>query len=98
MKRALEEVRMHILQILILLQPCKGLQFEAAWGKHEDGLNLANPSHLEVEEAQQRSFNDQLGMNLESYEMNYRQCSAEYLCAIVVNRSFWEPCTCNCKN
>ncbi|KAF3947895.1 hypothetical protein CMV_026042 [Castanea mollissima] len=29
-------------QILILLQQCKGLQFEAAWGKHKDDPNLAN--------------------------------------------------------
>ncbi|KAK4579404.1 hypothetical protein RGQ29_029177 [Quercus rubra] len=42
MKRAREEVRMHILQILILLQQCKGMQFEAAWGKHKDDPNLAN--------------------------------------------------------
>ncbi|KAK7840330.1 uncharacterized protein CFP56_016807 [Quercus suber] len=42
MKRACEEVRMHILQILILLQQCKVMQFEAAWGKHKDDPNLAN--------------------------------------------------------
>ncbi|XAR71961.1 hypothetical protein NMG60_11018424 [Bertholletia excelsa] len=41
MKVAREEIRAHILQILILLQQCKGPQFEAAWHKHKDDPNLA---------------------------------------------------------
>jgi len=40
MKVAREEIRAHILQILILLQQCKGSQFEAAWDKHKDDPNL----------------------------------------------------------
>lgn len=40
MKKARQEIRAHILQILILLQQCKGKQFEAAWGKHKGDPNL----------------------------------------------------------
>ncbi|KAF7131862.1 hypothetical protein RHSIM_Rhsim09G0171700 [Rhododendron simsii] len=40
LKIAREEIRAHILQILILLQQCKGAQFEAAWDKHKDDPNL----------------------------------------------------------
>ncbi|XP_058181859.1 uncharacterized protein At2g39910 [Rhododendron vialii] len=40
LKIAREEIRAHILQILILLQQCKGSQFEAAWDKHKDDPNL----------------------------------------------------------
>ncbi|XP_030540416.1 uncharacterized protein At2g39910 [Rhodamnia argentea] len=36
-----EEIRTHILQILLLLQQCKGMQFEAAWDKHRNDPNLA---------------------------------------------------------
>ncbi|XP_018821901.1 uncharacterized protein At2g39910 [Juglans regia] len=42
LKRTREEVRAQIVQILILLQQCKGMQFEAAWGKHKDDPNLTN--------------------------------------------------------
>lgn len=35
-----EDIRTHVLQILILLQQCKGPQFEAAWDKHKDDPNL----------------------------------------------------------
>ncbi|CAL5407439.1 unnamed protein product [Camellia sinensis] len=40
LKIAREEIRTHILQILILLQQCKGPQFKAAWDKHKDDPNL----------------------------------------------------------
>ncbi|KAK9283603.1 hypothetical protein L1049_011853 [Liquidambar formosana] len=40
LRRAREEIRTHVLQILTLLQQCKGLQFEAAWDKHKDDPNL----------------------------------------------------------
>ncbi|KAL7212556.1 hypothetical protein ACSBR2_015284 [Camellia fascicularis] len=40
LKIAREEIRAHILQILILLQQCKGPQFKAAWDKHKDDPNL----------------------------------------------------------
>nr|XP_043616941.1 uncharacterized protein At2g39910 [Erigeron canadensis] len=36
-----ENIRARTLQILILLQRCKGLQFEAAWEKHKDDPNLS---------------------------------------------------------
>lgn len=36
-----ENIRARILQILILLQQCKGQQFEAAWIKHKDDPNLS---------------------------------------------------------
>ncbi|KAK6929441.1 Glycoside hydrolase family 17 [Dillenia turbinata] len=41
MRRAREDIRTHICQILIMLQQCKGLQFEAAWKKHADDPNLS---------------------------------------------------------
>lgn len=37
---AREEIRSLIQQILILLQQCKGIQFEKAWEKHKDCENL----------------------------------------------------------
>ncbi|KAL6977440.1 hypothetical protein U1Q18_026239 [Sarracenia purpurea var. burkii] len=40
LKIARDEIRVHILQILILLQQCKGAQFKAAWDKHKDDPNL----------------------------------------------------------
>lgn len=40
LKTAREEIRMHIGQILMLLQQCKGLQFEATWEKYKDDPNL----------------------------------------------------------
>lgn len=40
LKKAREEIRMIICQILILLQQCKGLQFEANWEKYKDDPNL----------------------------------------------------------
>ncbi|KAM7499332.1 hypothetical protein LguiA_023746 [Lonicera macranthoides] len=40
LKIAREDIRAHVLQILNLLQQCKGLQFEAAWNKHKDDPNL----------------------------------------------------------
>ncbi|KAI7742365.1 hypothetical protein M8C21_025570 [Ambrosia artemisiifolia] len=39
-----ENIRAHILQILILLQQCKGQQFEAAWMKHKHDPNLSTLS------------------------------------------------------
>ncbi|GMH15385.1 hypothetical protein Nepgr_017226 [Nepenthes gracilis] len=39
-RTAREEIRMHIHQIMILLQQCKGLQFEAAWENYKDDPNL----------------------------------------------------------
>ncbi|KAI3508521.1 hypothetical protein L1887_23529 [Cichorium endivia] len=36
-----EEIRARIVEILILLQRCKGQQFEAAWVKHKDDPNLS---------------------------------------------------------
>ncbi|XP_077238341.1 ARM repeat superfamily protein isoform X2 [Tasmannia lanceolata] len=36
-----EAIRAHIVQILVLLQQCKGLKFEAAWDKHRDDPNFA---------------------------------------------------------
>ncbi|KAM7270885.1 hypothetical protein ACFE04_030099 [Oxalis oulophora] len=41
MRKAREEIRTDVLQILILLQQCKGQQFERAWDKHRHDLNLA---------------------------------------------------------
>ncbi|KAF8006298.1 hypothetical protein BT93_K0558 [Corymbia citriodora subsp. variegata] len=41
LRRKREEIRTHILQILLLLQQCKGMQFEAAWDKHRNDPNLA---------------------------------------------------------
>ncbi|XP_050385997.1 uncharacterized protein At2g39910 [Argentina anserina] len=41
LKRSREEIRNPVSRILILLHQCKGLQFEAAWGKHRDDPNLA---------------------------------------------------------
>ncbi|KAK9913678.1 hypothetical protein M0R45_037488 [Rubus argutus] len=41
LKRSREEIRNLVVRILILLHQCKGLQFEAAWGKHKDDPNLA---------------------------------------------------------
>ncbi|KAJ4969722.1 hypothetical protein NE237_002821 [Protea cynaroides] len=41
LRRCREVIRTHVLQILILLQQCKGLQFEAAWDKHRDDPNLS---------------------------------------------------------
>lgn len=40
LRRGREEIRAHVVQILILLQQCKGLQFEVAWDKHKDDPNL----------------------------------------------------------
>lgn len=40
LKVAREEIRLHILKILILLQHSKGSQFESAWDKHKDDVNL----------------------------------------------------------
>ncbi|XVF24022.1 hypothetical protein REPUB_Repub13aG0091000 [Reevesia pubescens] len=40
LRRAREEIRTDILNILIMLQQCKGRQFEAAWNKHRDDPNL----------------------------------------------------------
>lgn len=40
LRRAREEIRTHVIQMLILLQQCKALQFEAAWNKHRDDPNL----------------------------------------------------------
>ncbi|XP_059628037.1 uncharacterized protein At2g39910 isoform X2 [Cornus florida] len=40
LKISREEIRARILQILILLQQCKGSQFKAAWDKHKDDPNL----------------------------------------------------------
>ncbi|KAI7734177.1 hypothetical protein M8C21_022086 [Ambrosia artemisiifolia] len=39
-----ENIRANILQILILLQQCKGQQFEAAWIKHKHDPNLSTLS------------------------------------------------------
>ncbi|KAF9598548.1 hypothetical protein IFM89_028080 [Coptis chinensis] len=41
MRRAREEIRKDVLQILILLHKCKGLQFEATWNKYKDDPNLS---------------------------------------------------------
>ncbi|GLT93009.1 hypothetical protein SLE2022_108160 [Rubroshorea leprosula] len=41
LRRARKEIRADILHILILLQQCKGQQFEAAWDKHRDDSNLS---------------------------------------------------------
>ncbi|XWS07676.1 hypothetical protein CRYUN_Cryun41cG0010200 [Craigia yunnanensis] len=40
LRRAREEIRTDILNILIMLQQCKGQQFETAWNKHRDDPNL----------------------------------------------------------
>ncbi|KAJ8763973.1 hypothetical protein K2173_004835 [Erythroxylum novogranatense] len=37
---ACEEIRTTILEILLLIQRCKGPQFEACWDKYKDDLNL----------------------------------------------------------
>ncbi|XP_010262731.1 PREDICTED: uncharacterized protein At2g39910 isoform X2 [Nelumbo nucifera] len=42
LRRGREVIRTHIVQILILLQQCKGLQFEEAWKKHRDDPNLTS--------------------------------------------------------
>lgn len=39
-RTAREEIRTCIRQILVLLQQCKGLQFEATWAKYKDDPNL----------------------------------------------------------
>ncbi|PIA54457.1 hypothetical protein AQUCO_00900774v1 [Aquilegia coerulea] len=41
MRRAREEIRKEVLQMLILLHKCKGLQFEATWNKYRDDPNLS---------------------------------------------------------
>lgn len=41
---AREQIRSSVLEILILLQQCKGLQFKAAWDKHSNDLNLTSLS------------------------------------------------------
>ncbi|CAM8892170.1 unnamed protein product [Rhodiola kirilowii] len=46
MRKAREEIRMHIAHILRLLRQCKGLQFEVAWAKHKDDPNLATLEFL----------------------------------------------------
>lgn len=53
LKIAREDIRARVLQILILLQKCKGQQFEAAWLKHRDDPNLTTlcPSLNEVNAA-----------------------------------------------
>lgn len=40
LRRAREEIRTDVLNILIMLQQCKGQQFETAWNKHKDDPNL----------------------------------------------------------
>lgn len=40
MRKNREVIRNHILQILVLLQKCKGLQFETAWVKHKNDPDL----------------------------------------------------------
>lgn len=40
LRAAREQIRSSVLEILILLQQCKGLQFKAAWDKHSNDLNL----------------------------------------------------------
>ncbi|XWS74861.1 hypothetical protein CRYUN_Cryun01aG0034400 [Craigia yunnanensis] len=40
LRKAREEIRTDILNILIMLQQCKGQQFETAWNKHRDDPNL----------------------------------------------------------
>ncbi|XVF83855.1 hypothetical protein PTKIN_Ptkin16aG0526900 [Pterospermum kingtungense] len=40
LRRAREEIRTDILNILILLKQCKGQQFETSWNKHRDDPNL----------------------------------------------------------
>ncbi|XP_065872284.1 uncharacterized protein At2g39910 [Euphorbia lathyris] len=37
-----EGIRTNILEILVLLQQCNGLQFETSWDKHKDDPNLTN--------------------------------------------------------
>ncbi|KAG8644976.1 hypothetical protein MANES_10G018500v8 [Manihot esculenta] len=44
LKKAREEIRKHVLEILVLLHHCKGLQFEATWEKHRDDPNLTTLS------------------------------------------------------
>ncbi|KAJ9160254.1 hypothetical protein P3X46_025672 [Hevea brasiliensis] len=44
LKKAREEIRTHVLDILVLLHQCKGLQFEATWDKHRDDPNLTTLS------------------------------------------------------
>ncbi|KAI3939233.1 hypothetical protein MKX01_002101 [Papaver californicum] len=44
LRRAREEIRNQILHILVLLQKCKGTQFEAAWDKYKDDPNLGTLS------------------------------------------------------
>ncbi|OWM87443.1 hypothetical protein CDL15_Pgr022554 [Punica granatum] len=40
LRRAREEIRIRVIQLLILLQQCKGSQFKAAWEKHRNDPNL----------------------------------------------------------
>ncbi|KAI3911143.1 hypothetical protein MKW92_047082 [Papaver armeniacum] len=40
LRRSREEIRNQVLQILALLQKCKGTQFEAVWDKYRDDPNL----------------------------------------------------------
>ncbi|KAJ6690204.1 hypothetical protein OIU85_006482 [Salix viminalis] len=40
LRTAREQIRSSVLEILILLQQCKGLQFKAAWDKHSNDVNL----------------------------------------------------------
>ncbi|KAK0592106.1 hypothetical protein LWI29_013427 [Acer saccharum] len=42
LRKGREEIRIDILQILVLLQQCKGMQFEAAWDKYRDDPNLSS--------------------------------------------------------
>ncbi|KAL2939760.1 hypothetical protein RDABS01_011779, partial [Bienertia sinuspersici] len=42
LKAAREEIIMHIRQLLILLQRCKGPQFESTWEKYKDDPNLGS--------------------------------------------------------
>ncbi|KDP44837.1 hypothetical protein JCGZ_01337 [Jatropha curcas] len=44
LKPAREEIRREVLEILILLHQCKGLQFEATWDKHRNDPNLTTLS------------------------------------------------------
>lgn len=42
LRKAREDIRTDIRNLLIMLQQCKGLQFEKAWNKHQDDPNLTS--------------------------------------------------------
>ncbi|XP_012449621.1 uncharacterized protein At2g39910 [Gossypium raimondii] len=42
LRKARETIRTDIRNLLIMLQQCKGLQFEKAWNKHQDDPNLTS--------------------------------------------------------